>query len=62
MDQILEWLKWAIESGPNLIAAVVAVLAALIALFLLIPGDQPEKFLQGILDFLKKFSLKPPAK
>jgi len=62
MAQIIQYIvtfaKWAIESGPNFIAAVVAVLSALIALFMLIPGDQPEKALQGIVDFLKKFSFK----
>lgn len=35
-----------------------AVIAAVIAVSLLIPGDQPEKFLQGLLDILKKVSKK----
>lgn len=57
MATVMTWLQWAIASGPNLISAVVAVLSAMIALALLIPGDQPEKALQSAVDFLKKFSL-----
>lgn len=53
-----EILAWIIASGPNFLAAVMSVLGALIALFLLIPGDQPEKALQGVLDFVSKFSKK----
>jgi hypothetical protein len=34
------------------------VLTGLIGLFMLIPGDQPEKALQAVLDLLKKFSKK----
>ena len=62
MQQVLEILNWAMASGPNLLAAVMAVLVALIALFALIPGEQPEKFLQGVVDFLAKFSVKPKDK
>lgn len=59
MAQLLEILNWAIASGPHILAAIMAVLGALIALFLLIPGEQPEKALQAALDFIAKFSLKP---
>lgn len=45
------------QAGP-ILGAVTAVITALITLFLIIPGDQPEKSLQSVLDFLKKFSLK----
>ncbi len=58
MDKVLEYAKWAFENGPQFVTAIVAVLTALIALFLLIPGDQPEKALKGVVDFLSKFSLK----
>lgn len=40
------------------IAAIVAFLTGVIAISLLIPGEQPEKALQGIVDFLKKLSIK----
>lgn len=42
----------------ELISALVAVLTALIAVFAIIPGDQPEKALQGVVDFISKFSVK----
>jgi len=59
MDKVLELVKWAVENGPQFITAVVAVLGAVIALCLLIPGEQPEKALQGVVAFLSKFSAKP---
>lgn len=58
MDKALELLHWAVANGPQFISAVVAVLSAVIALCLLVPGEQPEKALQGVVDFLSKFSLK----
>lgn len=54
LEQILELLK---QIGP-VVAAANAVLLALIGLFMLIPGEQPEKFLQYIVDFISKFSKK----
>mgnify|MGYP001195789060 CR=1 FL=1 len=58
MDVVLQLIGWATANGPQFVSALVAVLSALIALSLMIPGDQPEKFLQGIVDFLSKFSKK----
>ncbi len=40
------------------LAAASALLVALIGLFALIPGDQPEKALQKVVDFIGKLSLK----
>ncbi len=54
MDTVVEILNQA----PMVLAAVVAILTALVSLFLLIPGEQPEKFLKGAADFLAKFSRK----
>lgn len=45
--------NWQIVLG-----AVVALLGALIVLFMAIPGEQPEKALQSVVDFLSKFSKK----
>lgn len=58
MDKVLDLIKWSVESGPHLIAAINALVLALIAVFLLIPGDQPEKTLKWIADILAKFSKK----
>lgn len=45
-----DWLAW--------VGATTALLTAVIAVCQLIPGDQPEKTLQAIVDFLSKFSRK----
>lgn len=43
---------------PEILGYVVSALSALIAVGLMIPGDFPEKQLQGVVDFLSKFSKK----
>ena len=58
MEKIIELVKAAIEMGPSIISAVMALLSGVIAIALLIPGEQPEKALQGVVEFLKKFSKK----
>lgn len=55
---ILAIMNWIIASGPNMLASLVIFLGFLIAFFALIPGEQPEKALQGIVDFIAKFSKK----
>lgn len=45
-----DWLAW--------LGAITALLGAVIAIAQLIPGEQPEKSLQAIVDFLSKFSRK----
>jgi hypothetical protein len=45
-----DWLAW--------LGAITALLTAVIAICQLIPGDQPEKFLQGVVDLISKFSRK----
>lgn len=45
-----DWLAW--------VGAVTALLTAVIAVCQLIPGDQPEKSLQAVVDFLSRFSRK----
>jgi len=58
MAQVMELVNWVFANWQNMFVAVESILAAFIVLFLLIPGDQPEKFLQSVLDFVKKFSKK----
>lgn len=58
METILGLISWATANGPQFIATFNAALVGIIALCLLIPGEQPEKFLQGIVNFLAKFSKK----
>lgn len=49
----------AILSGlVTVVGAVVMILNSLIAVCLLIPGEQPEKALQKVVDWLSKYSRK----
>jgi hypothetical protein len=50
---ILSQMDWA-----QLILAIEALLAALVMLFVLIPGPHPEDWLQTALDWIKKLSKK----
>jgi acetolactate synthase small subunit len=59
MEQIMHVLQMIVEKGPAVLSAIIGLLSAVIAVCLLIPGEQPEKALQAIVDFLKKFSRKP---
>jgi hypothetical protein len=54
----MEIVKFLINNWSELISAIIGVLSAIVALALLIPGEQPEKFLSNVVDFLKKFSKK----
>jgi len=47
-----------IEDLPMYITLLVALLTAVMAIALVIPGEQPEKALKGIIEFLSKFSKK----
>lgn len=43
----------------SIIGAIVLITNFLIGVAMLIPGEQPDKFLQGVVDFLAKYSKKP---
>lgn len=58
MDAIIPIGEWIIAHWQDLLSAAIAVLLAAIAVAMLVPGDQPEKLLYKIVDFLKKFSRK----
>ena len=58
MDQMFMIVQFILEKGPLYLSAVVGVLSALIALFILIPGEQPEKALQSVVDLIAKISRK----
>ena len=51
-------LNFILEHYKEILAAADALLLGLIAVFLLIPGDQPEKAFRVIADFIEKFSRK----
>lgn len=54
----MELMIQILQQAPVYIAAVSGVLVALIGLFMLIPGEQPEKALKSVVDLLAKFSKK----
>ena len=58
MESVLEIIKTVLAEGPAYLTAAMGIITALIGFFMLIKGDQPEKFLQGVLDFIGKFSKK----
>lgn len=58
MQSVLAIGQWILANYQLLISAIMAVVSALTALFLIIPGEQPEKTFQAIADFLAKFSKK----
>ena len=58
MEWFMTAFNWILANYQIVISAVVALLTGVIAVSLIIPGEQPEKALQGIVDFLKKFSVK----
>lgn len=59
MEKIVEVAKWCVANWQNALAAVNMVVLGLVGIFMLIPGDQPEKSLKAVADFLAKFSKKP---
>jgi hypothetical protein len=60
--KLLSTIATAIAANADvLLTAVLGLLGALIAIALVIPGDQPEKALQKAVDFLAKFSKKPKS-
>ena len=61
----MDFVLGLLDKGPELMTAALVVLGAfttlltaLIGLFMLIPGEQPEKALQAFVNLLKPFSNK----
>lgn len=61
----MDFVLGLIDKGPELLTSFLVVigaftgfLTALIGFFMLIPGPQPEKALQAVVNFLKFFSKK----
>jgi hypothetical protein len=58
MEKLIFLVSWIVSEGPTLLGSLIGVLTALIAFFLLIPGEQPEKALKKAVEFLSKYSRK----
>jgi hypothetical protein len=61
MQQLMEVLKFVWDHSYELVAGLTLVLGGLIAIFTVIPGDQPETMLKKVVEFIEKFSRKPKA-
>lgn len=59
LSKVLAVVQNLLAHGPEYVFLLNGVLMAVIALCLVIPGEQPEKSLQKAVDFLSKFSRKP---
>lgn len=44
--------------AQNIIGGLIMVCSGIIVIALIIPGEQPEKFLKSVVEFLTKFSKK----
>lgn len=58
MQKVIEISSLLVAHGPEIVSAIVAILSGIIAISLLIPGEQPEKALKAVVAFLSKFSRK----
>lgn len=47
-----------LAQAQNIVGGLITIASGAIVIALVIPGEQPEKFLQGAVDFLKRFSKK----
>lgn len=54
----MQVLQWIAENWSGMLNALIAILTGVIGISLMIPGDQPEKALQKIVDFLSNMSRK----
>ena len=63
MATVLAIGQWLIENYQAVIASIIALLMGVIGVALLIPGPEPERTLQKIVDFLRGISRKsdPPS-
>ena len=48
-----------INNWQAYLGAISAVLVAAIAVAAMVPGDEPERSLQAVVDFISRFSKKP---
>ena len=51
-------IEWVLANWQNALIAIEALLGGLIAVSLIIPGEQPDKTFQAMADFIKMISRK----
>lgn len=58
MEVLLKAGEWVLTFGPELISALVLILTGVAGVAMMVPGDEPEKTLKAIAEWLAKFSRK----
>ena len=58
MENFVSVISWIGANYQLLLSSLVLVLGGLTGIFMLIPGDQPEKAFKSVAAFLEKFSKK----
>lgn len=58
MEALLSFSTFVQQNFTAILNGVIATLSGLIAIAMLIPGPEPERTLQKMVDFLKRFSVK----
>ena len=58
MEKVIMAGQWLVAHGPDVVSGVIGILSGVIAISLMIPGEQPEKALKSVVEFLTKFSRK----
>lgn len=57
-EKISQIIAFVVANYQAILAAITAILTGVIGICMLIPGNQPESFLQKVVDFIAKFSKK----
>lgn len=58
MEKIISVVQFCIANYQLVITSVVGILTGVIGIAMIVPGEQPEKALQGVVDVLAKLSKK----
>lgn len=58
MQAVVDVVMWLVGHYDAIILNLLAILGALLAFFMVIPGEQPDRALQSVVDFIKRFSKK----
>jgi hypothetical protein len=58
MEALVKAGEWMLMFGPDVISAVVLLLSGVAGIAMLIPGDEPEKSIKAVADWLAQFSRK----
>lgn len=58
MQTVLDIVNFVAAHAGAIVGGVLGLFTSALAIALIVPGEQPDKFLQGVVDFVSKFSRK----